>query len=85
MPFPPLGTLYAAALMRKNNFDVDLFDTNLLNSPKSIISEKNSFSPWSQWQNNYRKMSKLQALKLFFLSARVGRAGMQDALHLEGR
>ena len=37
MPFPPLGTLYAAALMRKNGFEVDLFDTNLLNSPNSII------------------------------------------------
>ena len=35
-PFPPLGTLYAAALLRENNFIVDLFDTNLLNSPKSI-------------------------------------------------
>ena len=37
-PFPPLGTLYAASLMRKNDFDVSLFDTNLLDSPKSIQS-----------------------------------------------
>ncbi len=36
MPFPPLGTLYAAALLRKNGFEIDLFDTNLLNNPKSI-------------------------------------------------
>ncbi len=36
MPFPPLGTLYAASLLRKNNFDVRLFDTNLLDSPNSI-------------------------------------------------
>ncbi len=35
-PFPPLGTLYAASILRKNNFDVSLFDTNLLDSPKSI-------------------------------------------------
>ncbi|MDD5152215.1 MAG: radical SAM protein, partial [Flavobacterium sp.] len=35
-PFPPLGTLYAASLMRKNNYEVSLFDTNLLDSPKSI-------------------------------------------------
>lgn len=38
MPFPPLGTLYAASLLRKNNFDVRLFDTNLLNNPNSIES-----------------------------------------------
>jgi anaerobic magnesium-protoporphyrin IX monomethyl ester cyclase len=36
MPFPPLGTLYAAALLRKNGFEIDLFDTNLLDNPKSI-------------------------------------------------
>jgi len=33
-----LGTLYAASLLRENGFNVDLFDTNLLNSPKSIQS-----------------------------------------------
>jgi anaerobic magnesium-protoporphyrin IX monomethyl ester cyclase len=37
MPFPPLGTLYAAALMRKNGFEVGLFDTNLLAAPTTII------------------------------------------------
>jgi anaerobic magnesium-protoporphyrin IX monomethyl ester cyclase len=35
-PFPPLGTLYAAALLRKNNYEVDLFDTNLLDSSAAI-------------------------------------------------
>lgn len=38
MPFPPLGTLYAAALLRKNNHEVALFDTNLLNSSNAITS-----------------------------------------------
>lgn len=37
-PFPPLGTLYAASLLRENDFNVALFDTNLLDSPKSIQS-----------------------------------------------
>jgi anaerobic magnesium-protoporphyrin IX monomethyl ester cyclase len=36
-PFPPLGTLYAASLMRENGHDVRLFDTNLLDSPLTII------------------------------------------------
>jgi len=35
-PFPPLGTLYAASLLRKNGFEVALFDTNLFDSPNSI-------------------------------------------------
>ncbi|MGV3698187.1 B12-binding domain-containing radical SAM protein [Flavobacterium sp.] len=44
-PFPPLGTLYAASLMRKNGFDVALFDTNLLESPKSIQSVLHKMKP----------------------------------------
>ena len=36
MPFPPLGTLYAASLMRENGYKVSLFDTNLRNDPLSI-------------------------------------------------
>ena len=35
-PFPPLGTLFAASLLRENNFSVGLFDTNLKNGPDKI-------------------------------------------------
>jgi anaerobic magnesium-protoporphyrin IX monomethyl ester cyclase len=42
-PYPPYGTLYAAALMRECGWEVDLFDTNLRTSPDEIqdlLSEK---------------------------------------------
>ena len=35
-PFPPLGTLFAASLLRQNGFSVDLFDTNLKDGPQDI-------------------------------------------------
>jgi len=35
-PYPPLGTMYAAALMRKEGYSVDLFDTNLRSDPYAI-------------------------------------------------
>ncbi|MBK8196221.1 MAG: B12-binding domain-containing radical SAM protein [Lewinellaceae bacterium] len=35
-PYPPYGTLYAAALMRECGYDVCLFDTNLCNGPDEI-------------------------------------------------
>ncbi len=35
-PFPPLGTIYAASLLRKNGYDIKLFDTNLRDSPSEI-------------------------------------------------
>jgi anaerobic magnesium-protoporphyrin IX monomethyl ester cyclase len=36
-PYAPLGTLYAASLMRTNGFDVSLFDVMFVNGPESII------------------------------------------------
>ncbi|MGB5531201.1 MAG: radical SAM protein [Ignavibacteriaceae bacterium] len=36
-PYPPLGTIYAAAVMRKAGYDVSLFDTALIDSPDKII------------------------------------------------
>ncbi|TVZ59323.1 radical SAM superfamily enzyme YgiQ (UPF0313 family) [Flavobacteriaceae bacterium MAR_2010_105] len=35
-PYPPLGTLYAASFLRKKNYTVGVFDTNLINDPKNI-------------------------------------------------
>jgi anaerobic magnesium-protoporphyrin IX monomethyl ester cyclase len=36
-PYPPLGTIYAAAVMREAGCQVSLFDTALLDSPERII------------------------------------------------
>jgi anaerobic magnesium-protoporphyrin IX monomethyl ester cyclase len=35
-PYPPLGTLYAAALMRENDFKVSLFDTMFISDPEEV-------------------------------------------------
>jgi len=35
-PYPPLGTLYAAALLRQNGYDVSLFDTMFCHQPEEI-------------------------------------------------
>jgi anaerobic magnesium-protoporphyrin IX monomethyl ester cyclase len=36
-PYPPLGTIYAAAVMRESGYRVALFDTALIESPEKII------------------------------------------------
>lgn len=38
-PYPPLGTLYAAALMRENSYQVSLYDTMFAQEPGAIASE----------------------------------------------
>lgn len=35
-PYPPYGTMYAAALLRQEGYEVELFDTNLASSPKEL-------------------------------------------------
>lgn len=37
-PYPPLGTIYAASVMRDAGYQVSLFDTALIDSPEKIIS-----------------------------------------------
>jgi radical SAM superfamily enzyme YgiQ (UPF0313 family) len=44
-PYPPLGTLYAAAYLRSKGHDVSLFDTNLKNSPDEIIPSLKTEQP----------------------------------------
>jgi len=36
-PYPPLGTLYAAALMRQHGYGVSLFDTMFLGNPDEVL------------------------------------------------
>ena len=36
-PYPPYGTIYAAAALRECGFEVSLFDTNLKDSPAEIL------------------------------------------------
>ena len=35
-PYAPLGTLYAAALMRENDYEVSLFDTMFVADPTEV-------------------------------------------------
>ena len=36
-PYPPLGTIFAASVMREAGYEVSLFDTALIDSPEKII------------------------------------------------
>ena len=36
-PYAPLGTIYAAALMREKGYDVSLFDTMFAHDPDEVL------------------------------------------------
>lgn len=44
-PYPPLGTLYAAALMREHGYNVSLFDTMFANGPDEVIASIDLYQP----------------------------------------
>src|ERR1700750_2551193 len=45
LPYPPLGTLYAAACMREDGHEVDCFDTMFSEQPNEIISRLETMRP----------------------------------------
>src|SRR5215203_940183 len=44
-PYPPLGTLYAAALMRQNGCQVELFDAMFATDPSEVIRSIDKIQP----------------------------------------
>ena len=44
-PYPPLGTLYAAALMREHQYNVSLFDTMFSSSPDEVTPAIDKLHP----------------------------------------
>ncbi len=44
-PYPPLGTLYGAAYLRSNGYEVSLYDTNLKKSPDEMVPVLNEEKP----------------------------------------
>jgi len=60
-PYPPLGTLYAAALMRQNKYDVSLFDTMFLNDPAtvSIAIAKNKPDYFVVYDDGFNYLTKM--------------------------
>ena len=45
MPFPPLGTICAASLLRENKYSVALFDTALKTDPDEVVRHLKQVAP----------------------------------------
>ncbi|HEY4323707.1 MAG TPA: radical SAM protein [Mucilaginibacter sp.] len=60
-PYPPLGTLYAAALMRENGYDVSLFDTMFINAPEEVnpIIKKNTPNFFVIYDDGFNYLTKM--------------------------
>lgn len=45
LPYPPLGTLYAAALVREHGYQVSLFDTMFAKTPEEVLPSLEALQP----------------------------------------
>lgn len=65
-PYPPLGTLYAAAAVRKAGFDVALFDAMLAESPKAWDAALEFHRPHIAvlYEDNFNYLSKMSLLRM---------------------
>ena len=60
-PYPPYGTILAAALMREKGFEIALFDANLRQSPNEIQAQLADFQPdyLVIFDDNFNYLSKM--------------------------
>jgi anaerobic magnesium-protoporphyrin IX monomethyl ester cyclase len=60
-PYPPIGTLYAAALMREKGYDVSFFDTMFAYGPEEIIPplEKNNPRYFVIYDDGFNYLTKM--------------------------
>jgi anaerobic magnesium-protoporphyrin IX monomethyl ester cyclase len=78
-PYPPLGTLYAAALMRENGHQVSLFDTMFVNDPEEITpiiaaQKPNFFVVYDDGFNYLTKMCLSNMRQAAFSMCRIAKA-----------
>ncbi|MCB0842325.1 MAG: B12-binding domain-containing radical SAM protein [Bacteroidetes bacterium] len=77
-PYPPLGTIYAAAWMRSQGHEVALFDTNLEEGPEGLQNYLNEFDPdflviYDDGFNYLTKMCLTNMREAAFVMARMGK------------
>lgn len=78
-PYPPLGTIYAAALMRQNNYAVSLFDTMFVSDPEEIKtalteSKPNFFVIYDDGFNYLTKMCLTNMREAAFSMCKIAKA-----------
>ncbi len=65
-PYPPLGTLYAAAVIRQQGYQVALFDAMLADSPQAWAAALDAHRPRYAvlFEDNFNYLSKMSLLRM---------------------
>ena len=76
-PYPPLGTLYAAATLREAGYDVELFDVMFAQGPDDIVPTLESFQPdvLVLYDDGFNYLTKMCLTNMREAAFRMARAG----------
>ena len=81
-PYPPLGTIYAASVMREAGYQVSLFDTALIDSPEKIISviEKEKPSYLVIYDDGFNYLTKMCLTNMREAAFRMAEIAMEKGI-----
>jgi anaerobic magnesium-protoporphyrin IX monomethyl ester cyclase len=81
-PYPPLGTIYAAAAMREAGYKVSLFDTALIDSPEKIIPviEKEKPDYLVIYDDGFNYLTKMCLTNMREAAFRMAEIGKKDGI-----
>ncbi len=79
-PYPPLGTLYAAAYMREKGFGVSLFDTMFASNPEEVIPyiEKHQPRFFVMYDDGFNYLTKMCLTNMREAAFRMGRLAKEQ-------
>jgi anaerobic magnesium-protoporphyrin IX monomethyl ester cyclase len=83
-PYPPLGTLLAAAVLREAGHEVGVFDTGLLHSPEELASGLERVKPQILvvWDDGFNYLTKMCLTVMRDASKRMIAMGKQAGCHV---
>ncbi len=81
-PYPPLGTIYAAAVMRQAGYDVSLFDTALIDSPELIkpVIEKDKPDYLVIYDDGFNYLTKMCLTNMREAAFRIAEIAKQNGI-----
>ena len=82
-PYAPLGTMYAASLMRENGYSVSLFDTMFAHTPEEVSMHLEKESPdfFVIYDDGFNYLTKMCLTNMREAAFKMIRTGKRKRMH----
>lgn len=82
-PYPPLGTITAAAYLKQKGYEVDLFDTALLDGPESLeaVLDRKEFDLFVVYDDGFNYLTKMCLTNMREAAFEMAKMAKKNGLH----